>query len=336
MKHLHLVIAIFVTLHCAILFAGFIAPYGPAEQNRDFTFAPPTRIHWFDSAGHFHLRPFIYALTPNADGDSYSEEKAARYPIHFVVHTRRPNSQKSELRLFGVDAPGRIFMLGTDAYGRDLFSRVLYGGRVSVAAALLATFLALMIGASLGAAAGLSGGLLDSGIMRLSELGMALSWFYLLLAVRAFLPLRIAPLETFFLISGVIGVTGWARPARLIRGLALSAKERGFVMSARGFGASGFYIFRRHILPQLKPLIFTQAAILIPQFMMAEVTLSFLGLGASEPVASWGNLLADLQQYRILVAYWWMAAPIVAIVLISSTYFFIANIFERRVQSVAI
>jgi peptide/nickel transport system permease protein len=247
-----------------------------------------------------------------------------------------PNSQHSEWRLFGVDTPGRIFIVGTDGYGRDLFSRVLYGGRVSMAAALLATFLALLIGTGLGAAAGLRGGLLDSGIMRLSELGMALSWFYLLLAVRAFLPLHIAPLQTFFLVAGVIGITGWARPARLIRGLALSARERGFVMSARGFGASEFYVFRRHILPQLKPLILTQAVILIPQFIMAEVTLSFLGLGASEPVASWGNLLADLQQYRILTSCWWMAAPVFAVVLISSTYFFIANIFERQVQSVAI
>jgi peptide/nickel transport system permease protein len=107
-------------------------------------------------------------------------------------------------------------------------------------------------------------------------------------------------------------------------------------MSARGFGASEFYIFRRHILPQLKPLILTLAVILIPQFIMAEVTLSFLGLGTSEPVASWGNLLADLQQYRVLASYWWMAAPVFAVVLISSTYFFIANIFERQVQSVAI
>lgn len=335
MKRLYFAIALFMGLHCAILFAGFLAPYGPAEQNREYTFAPPTRVHWFDASGHFHLRPFVYAIVPTAD-EGYSESTSALYPIRFFVSVPVPNSHNRELRMFGVAAPGHIFILGSDAYGRDLFSRVLYGGRISVAAALLATFLALLVGTALGAVAGLRGGLTDSAIMRLSELGMALSWFYLLLAVRAFLPLHIAPLETFFLLAGVIGVTGWARPARLIRGLALSAKERGFVMSARGFGASEFYIFRRHILPQLKPLIFTQAVILIPQFIMAEVTLSFLGLGASEPVASWGNLLADLQQYRILVAYWWMAAPVFAVVLVSSTYFLMANIFERRVQSVAI
>lgn len=335
MKRLYFGIVLFVGLHCAILFPGLLAPYGPAEQNREYTFAPPTRVHWFDAGGRFHLRPFVYAIVPTGD-EGYSESTSARYPVRFFVSVAVPNSGQRKLRFFGVDAPGRIFILGSDAYGRDLFSRVLYGGRISVAAALLATFLALLIGTLLGAAAGLRGGLTDSAIMRLSELGMALSWFYLLLAVRAFLPLRIAPLETFFLLAGVIGVTGWARPARLIRGLALSAKERGFVMSARGFGASEFYIFRRHVLPQLKPLIFTQAVILIPQFIMAEVTLSFLGLGASEPVASWGNLLADLQQYRILVAYWWMVAPVFAVVLVSSTYFFMANIFERRVQSVAI
>jgi peptide/nickel transport system permease protein len=122
----------------------------------------------------------------------------------------------------------------------------------------------------------------------------------------------------------------------LIRGVVLSAKERGFVMSARGFGAGNFYVFRRHIFPQLLPLILTQAILLIPQFIMAEVTLSFLGLGANEPLASWGNLLADLQQYRVLTSYWWMAAPVFALVLVSWSYFVTANALGRRVQSVGV
>jgi peptide/nickel transport system permease protein len=238
--------------------------------------------------------------------------------------------------LFGVEPPGHLFLFGTDEFGRDLFSRVLHGGRVSIAAGLLAMLLSLLLGVTLGAVAGLSGGIVDSGIMRFAELGLALSWFYLLLAIRAFLPLRIPPLQTFFLIAGVLGMTGWSRPARLIRGVVLSAKERGFVMSARGFGAGNFYLFRRHILPQLLPLILTQAILLIPQFIMAEVTLSFLGLGATEPVASWGNLLADLQQYHVLISCWWMTAPVFALVLVSWSYFVTANALGRRVQSIGV
>jgi peptide/nickel transport system permease protein len=182
----------------------------------------------------------------------------------------------------------------------------------------------------------MAGGAIDSVIMRLTELGLALSWFYLLLGIRAFLPLRTPPLQTLFLIAGVLGLTAWARPARLVRGVALSAKERGFVMSARGFGASEFYIFRRHVFPQLLPLVLTQAIILIPQFIMAEVTLSFLGLGATEPLASWGSMLADLQQYRVLTSYWWMATPVFALVLVSFSYFAVMNTLRTRVQSVAV
>src|SRR5947209_5831677 len=322
-------VVVCLALQCGIFAAGFLAPYDPAGQNREFSFAPPTRLHWRDDSGRFHARPFVYGITLN--GDTYAEDKDAQYPVHFMVRNKTGSRQTAGLRLFGLKSPGKIFLLGTDEFGRDVFSRVLYGGRVSIAAGVLAMLTSLMLGTILGGVAGMAGGVVDSGIMRFAELGLALSWFYLLLAVRAFLPLRTPPLQSFFMVAAVLGLTGWARPARLIRGVVLSAKERAFVMSARGFGASGFYIFRRHILPQALPLILTQAAILIPQFIMAEVALSFLGLGATEPVASWGNLLADLQHYRVLTSYWWMTAPIFALVLISASYFAVANSLQRRV-----
>jgi peptide/nickel transport system permease protein len=145
--------------------------------------------------------------------------------------------------------------------------------------------------------------------MRLAELFLALPWLYLLFALRAFLPLAVSPLEAFLLIIGVLGAVGWARPARLVRGVVLSAKERDFVRAARGFGATDRYLLRRHILPATSSVLLTQAAILVPQFILAEMTLSFLGLGVPEPVPSWGNLLSSLQQYSVLVSYWWMYLP---------------------------
>src|SRR5207248_2148007 len=137
------------------------------------------------------------------------------YPLHFFVPSKSGNGAPSRLHLFAVEQPGHIFLLGTDGYGRDLFTRLLYGGRVSVTAALVATLLSLLVGVTLGAIAGMAGGSIDSAIMRLTELGLALSWFYLLLAIRAFLPLHISPLHAFFLVAGVLGLTGWSRPARL-------------------------------------------------------------------------------------------------------------------------
>ena len=332
MNFRYLTYVICFALQCAILAAGFLAPYDPGGQNRELSFAPPAKLHWRDDSGILHARPFVYALKTN--GDTYSEDHQTPYPVQFMVRNKTAWGQETFLRLFGVAAPGKIFLLGTDEFGRDVFSRLLYGGRVSIAAGVLAMLTSLILGTALGAMAGMAGGIVDSGIMRLAELGLALSWFYLLLAIRAFLPLHTPPLQTFFMIAAVLGLTGWARPARLIRGVVLTAKERAFVTSARGFGASGFYIFRRHILPQALPLILTQAAILIPQFIMAEVALSFLGLGATEPVASWGNLLAELQHYRVLTSYWWMTAPVFALVLISTSYFAVANSLQRRVQSV--
>lgn len=327
-------IVLFCALHGAIIAAGFFAPYAPDHQNRAFPFAPPTKVHWRDQAGRLHLRPFVYRIDTSLDGD-YSEDRIVQYPIKFV--SRDPNDTNGfGLHLFGVQDPGHLFLFGTDEFGRDLFSRILYGGRVSIAAGLLAMLIALGLGTLLGGIAGMAGGVVDSAIMRVAELGLALSWFYLLLALRAFLPLRTPPIQTFFMIAAVLGLTGWARPARLVRGVLLSAKERGFVMTARGFGAGPVYLFRRHLLPQLLPLIWTQAVVLIPQFIMAEVALSFLGLGATEPVASWGNLLAELQSYRVITSYWWMFTPVVMLILVSLSYLLLLNSLQKRVHSIAV
>jgi len=165
--------------------------------------------------------------------------------------------------------------------------------------------------------------------MRVAELFVALPWLYLLFALRAFLPLAVSPVQAFFLIITVIGAVGWARPARLVRGVVLSAKERDFVRAARGFGATDGYLLRRHILPETSGVILTQAAILVPQFVLAEMTLSFLGLGVPEPVPSWGSLLGSLQQYSVLVSSWWMYAPALAIVPFFLVYLGLASALQQ-------
>ena len=147
----------------------------------------------------------------------------------------------SHLHLFGA-ANARIYLLGTDAYGRDQLSRILYGGQVSLLAGLLGAGVTLLLGALIGLAAGYYGGWRDDLLMRAAELFLALPWLYLLFALRAFLPLAVSPLEAFLLVVIVIGMVGWARPARLVRGVVLSVKERDFVRAARGFGASDLYL----------------------------------------------------------------------------------------------
>jgi peptide/nickel transport system permease protein len=326
-----------VSVHVAILLAGFIAPYDPAVQNRDFPFAPPTRIHFVDLQGHAHLRPFVYAraVRPGAFNE-YDEVRGQSYPVRLFIRGAEytlAGSLRSQVHLFGVEGPTQIFLAGSDGYGRDQLSRILYGGQISLAAGLLATGISLFLGLVVGCTSGFYGRWVDESAMRLVELFLVLPWLYFLLAVRSFLPLHISPTKTFFLLVAVIGTIGWARPARLVRGVVLSAKSRNYVIAGRGFGASDYYLLRRHVLPHTYGILLTQAALLVPQYVVAEVTLSFLGLGLSEPAPSWGNLLANLQQYNVLVSYWWMFAPALALVIVSLGYLQVANAIHEQLQS---
>jgi len=327
-------------LHCAVLFAGFVAPDNPASQNRDFPFVPPTRLRFVDSEGRFHLRPFIYEWKPAPDGFThYLEDRTSAYPIQFLVtgpEYKIAGMVSSRVHLFGVPPSAHIFLAGTDNYGRDQFSRILYGGQISLAAGLLATLLSLSLGLLLGTISGFYGRWIDEPLMRVAELFLVLPWLYLLLALRSFLPLHLSAMQTFYLLVAVIGGIGWARPARLVRGIVLSAKNRNYVLASRGFGASDRHILYRHVLPHTYGVLLTQAALLVPQYVVAEVTLSFFGLGLAEPLPSWGTMLATLQQYNVLVSYWWMFAPGLALMVFSLGYLGVANALQKQLQSPSI
>ncbi len=247
-------------LHGIVLCAGFFAPYNPVEQDRKNPYLPPMRPHFVDAQKHLHLRPFVYSLQLRPGTfDQYVENTAQLIPLKFFVsgdRYRLLGFLTARLHLFGADHE-RIYLLGTDAFGRDQLSRLLFGGQVSLLAGLLGAGFTLFIGWCIGAAAGYYGGWRDDLLMRIAELFLALPWLYLLFAIRAFLPLAVNPLQAFFLIVVVIAAVGWARPARLVRGIVLSAKERDFVRAAQGF---------------------------------------------------------NLQQYSVLVSYWWMYLPAVIMV----------------------
>jgi peptide/nickel transport system permease protein len=328
---IRLLIWLLMGLHLVIVFAGFISPYDPVAQNRDFPYAPPVRIHFIDTRG-FHLHPFIYLQAI----DGYREDPMRAYLVHFLVRGsayRILGLFSSNLHLFGVDEPARICLLGTDAYGRDEFSRLLRGGQISMAAGLLATLLSLAAATIIGTISGFYGKWIDESLMGSAELFLSLPWLYFLLIVRALLPLHVSPTATFMLLIAVIGLIGWARPARLVRGIVLSARTHNYVLAARGFGGSDFYLLRRHILPQTFGVLLTQAALLVPQYVAAEVTLSFFGLGVSEPAPSWGNMLSVLQQYSVVVSYGWMLAPAGALVVTSVIYWLLADTIHYWLQS---
>ena len=324
-------VVVLVALHGVIACAGFFAPYDPLEQDRERPYAPPSKLHFRDAQGRFHMRPFFYPLRLREGSfNEYEQDVARALPLKFFVDGSRYRLWgviPCRLHLFGADHAG-ISLLGTDGYGRDQFSRLLYGGQLSLLAGRLGAGVTLLFGLGIGTAAGYYGGWRDEVLMRVTELFLALPWLYLLLGLRAFLPLSVSPVEGFLLIVIVIGLVGWARPARLIRGVVLSAKERDFVRAARSFGAPDGYLLLRHVLPETSSVLLTQAAILIPQFILAEMTLSFLGLGVPEPQASWGNLLANLQQYSVLMSYWWMYLPALAMVPFFLSYLGLASALQ--------
>lgn len=303
-------------IHVVALLAGLCAPYGYDDQHREYPYAPPMRLHFQGG------RLLVFGLEP--DGAGYREDRGRPYSLRFFVHGR----------LFTVDAPGVYFALGSDGYGRDVFSRLLYGARISLLTGLVAAGLSLVIGWTLGTISGFFGGWPDRVLMRLSEFFLALPWFYLLLAIRAFLPLRIEPAAAFLLLIAIIGGIGWVRPARLVRGVVLSARERGFVLAARGFGAGPLYLIRRHVAPLTAGVAITQATILIPQYILAEVSLSFLGLGVGEPMPSWGNMLAEARQYHALILHPWLLAPGAAAIPVLLGYLLLADtLLDRGAES---
>jgi peptide/nickel transport system permease protein len=326
-------LGVLVLLHVIVIFAGFFAPYDSKQQSRDLPYAPPTRLHFSNPSG-LHLRPFFYGWVQDVDG--YHEDRTREYRVRFFVKGDSYSVLgigRSSLHFFGTDNPERIMLLGADAFGRDEFSRLLFGGQISLSAGLIATLIALTTAAFIGTLSGFYGGWIDEALMGASELFLCLPWLYFLLGVRAFLPLHVSPLGTFFLLNGVIGLIGWARPARLVRGVVLSARNRNYVGAARAFGASNTYLLWRHIVPATFGVLLTQAALLIPLYVAAEAALSFFGLGVSEPVPSWGNMLAALQHYSVLVSYGWLLAPAAALVVTSVTYGMLADALHSSVKS---
>jgi peptide/nickel transport system permease protein len=302
-----LILMLLLGWHLLLAALALLAPHPALHQYREFPGAPPTPIHWTNHSGQLAW-PHVCAIVPDAlDFGRYSSDCSQRYPLRFLI--ARQDGNRALVR---AETPGHLFLLGTDEFGRDVFSRLLSGGLISVGSGLAATAVALAIASLLGGIAGYYGGLADSLLSRAAEFLMAAPLLYLLLAIRAALPIQVDPLAAFGIAVAVISLAGWARPARIVRGVVLSAKERGFVLAARGFGAGTPYLMRHHILPQTLPVLWTQAALLAPQFVLLEVTLAFFGLGVPEPTASWGSMLSSLRQYDVLASNWWMLSPAIA------------------------
>jgi peptide/nickel transport system permease protein len=301
-----------------LLCGEFVAPYPPQIQHRSYPLAPPTPLLLVMNGP---IPAIAYApLHPDPDAKSgYRADAGGARRLRWwtAVESGSPGGPfHLRLRLFGPSSDAPVFLLGTDELGRDLWSRLLSSARYSIFAGVLATLLALGLGFAAGSVAGYRGGWVDAAIMRFTELLMTLPWFYLVLAASACFPPLTGSGETLLLLVLMLGLLGWAKPARLIRGAVLSAREQGYVQSALGFGAPAHYILRRHILPQVRDVLLAQASSLAPQFILAEVALTFLGVGAAPAGGSLGEMLAALQRLDAVTVGWWLWAPALVLILV--------------------
>jgi peptide/nickel transport system permease protein len=204
---------------------------------------------------------------------------------------------------------GGLFILGTDALGRDIVSRLLHGSRVSLTVGLLGAMVSFSIGLLIGGIAGYAGGAVDNILMRLAEVVIAIPGIYLLFALRATFPSNLTSVQVYILIVLILSGIGWASLARIIRGLVLSIKSEDYVMSARTMGLGHLKIIVKHILPNTLSFVIIQATLTIPGFILGESALSLLGLGITEPQSSWGLMLAVARNYRVMNQFPWILVP---------------------------
>ncbi len=318
--------------YLSVIAADFIAPYDPFVSQIDGSLLPPTTIYWQTQAGKW-VGPHVYPITQSPTNLETGERELKIHfhhpsPIRLFVkgspyqflQIRLPLPPKFaeveifpgfrfDRRLFGTTGKGKINLLGTDEQGRDQFSRLMFGGRISLFIGLVGIIISFPLGMIVGGISGYFGGWLDAILMRLVEVLMTIPGIYLLVALAAVLPASLTSGQRFLLIVLITSFISWAGLARVIRGQVLSIKEQEFVQSARAIGAEPLRIIVRHILPQTATYMIISATLAVPGFIVAESVLSLIGLGIQQPDPSWGNLLSLATNASILVLQPWLIWP---------------------------
>ena len=335
---------IIIFIYLITIFAGFLSPYNYRTRNQNHTYAPPTRIRFFHE-GEFQGRPFVYDLTRERDPVTlaldYTEDQSVKHPIYFFTRGDSYNAWglfETDIHLFGLgpNSDGKLFLFGTDRHGRDLFSRTLIGGRVSLTVGIFGIFLSFLIGIIMGGISGYYGGIVDNLIQRFIELLRSFPRIPLWLALSMVLPARWSSVMIYFGIITVLSLIGWTGVARVVRGQFLSFKQKDFVQAARALGATDWSIMFKHILPNTMTYLIVAVTLAFPGMIIGESSLSFLGLGIKEPMTSWGLLLNQAQRMSVLQNSPWLLIPGLFIIVTVLAFNFLGDALRDAVDPFAL
>jgi peptide/nickel transport system permease protein len=301
-------IAIVACVALAAVLAPALTPNQAHTRFPDRAYAPPMPLRIVDGEGRWRA-PFVYPIRL-ADRLERRYEEDRSNPVPIVWFSRGVVAQVSDERL------GPWLPLGADGAGRDVFARLVYGARLSLAVALAATIGAMLIGTLAGGVAGAAGGVLDETLMRLSDFVIVLPAMYVVLSLRAALPLVLPPAQVFSLVAGILALVGWPIVARGVRAIVASERERDYAQAAIALGAGRARLLLRHLLPAARGFLAAQAALLVAAFILAEATLSYIGLGFPDPSVSWGVMLQEAANVSAMADAPWMLAPAAGIFLV--------------------
>ena len=308
-------------MYFSITFADFFALYPSTYSNRKLAYQPPSKMYIIDKNNHFK-KPYTYnyskTFNPETLSIEYKQDRSKKFKIKFFSHGyeyKLFGIFKTDIHLISKPDECNLFLLGSDIGGHDVYSRLFFGGQISLTIGFLALLISIPIGAIYGGISGYFGGIIDKILMRIAEAIMSVPSFYLLIILASILPSNMNSASRFALITAILAFIGWTGFSRVIRGMVLSIKNQEYVKAIETIGASRKRIILKHIIPQASSYIIIAITLSVPSYILAESALSFLGLGIQLPDASWGNMLREAQEFANIIYRPWLLIPVILILI---------------------